>query len=151
MNYNTSNSSGEFVVGQVLSSKATLKNDVKLYSIKAHQQYVVVAFSKQLLVLRCKKAEDCQCTWKLRAIVVKDTSFFAINKYKGPYTYVNACLNWDHQQLDSNLVANHIKAMIKAQFTLLVAATKKPLRINLDIKYHTRRHLLETFTILFGY
>ena len=55
-------------------------------------------------------------------MVVKDTSFFAINKYKGPHTYVNVCLNWDHQQLDSNLVATHIKAMIKAQFTLSVAA-----------------------------
>ena len=55
-------------------------------------------------------------------MVVKDTYFFAINKYKRPHTCVNTCLNWDHQQLDSNLVANHIKAMIKTQFTLSVAA-----------------------------
>ena len=54
-------------------------------------------------------------------MVVKDTSFFAINKYKGPHTFVNACLNWDHQQLNSNLVSNHNKVMIKAQFTLSVA------------------------------
>ena len=46
-------------------------------------------------------------------MVVKDTSFFTINKYKGPHTCVNACLNWDHQQLDSNLIVDHIKAMIK--------------------------------------
>ena len=84
---------------------------------------MVVASSKKLIVLRFKKVEECQCTWKLRAMVVKDTSFFTINKYKGPHTRVNACLNWDHQQLDSNLVADHIKTMIKAQFTLLVAAT----------------------------
>ena len=83
---------------------------------------MVVAFSKKLLVLKCKKAKECQCTWKLRAMVVKDTSFFAINKYKGPHTCVNAYLNWDHQQLDSNLVAGHIKAMVKALFTLSVAA-----------------------------
>ena len=121
MNYNTANSNGEFVVSQVFTSKVVLQDDVKLYSIKAHQQYVVVASSKKILVLRCKKAEECQCSWKLRAIVVKDTSLFAINKYKGLHTYVNPCLNWDHQQLDSNLVADHFKAMIKAQFTLLVA------------------------------
>ena len=30
---------------------------------------------------------------EVRDIVVKDTSFFAINKYKGPHTCVNACLN----------------------------------------------------------
>ena len=54
---------------------------------------MVIASSKKLLVLRCKKAEEYQCTWKLRAMVVKDTSFFAINKYKGPHTCVNVCLN----------------------------------------------------------
>ena len=81
MNYNTANSSGEFYVGQVFSSKAALQDVFKLYSIKAHQKYVVVASSRKLLVLRCKKAEECQCKWKLHAMVVKDTYFFAINKY----------------------------------------------------------------------
>ena len=56
LNYNTANSSEEFVVGQVFCSKAALQDVVNLYSIKAHQQYVVVAPSKKLLVLRCKKA-----------------------------------------------------------------------------------------------
>ena len=59
MNYNTGNSSEEFLVGQVFTSKAALQDVVKLYSIKAHQQYVVVASSKKLLVLRCKKTEEC--------------------------------------------------------------------------------------------
>ena len=62
MNYNTANSSGEFVMGQVFTSKATLQYVVELYSIKAYQQYVVVVFSKKLLVLKCKKAKECQCT-----------------------------------------------------------------------------------------
>ena len=55
-------------------------------------------------------------------MVVKDTSFFTINKYKGPHTCDNTCLNRDDQQLNSNLVVDHIKAMIKEQFTLSVAA-----------------------------
>ena len=62
MNYNTTNSSGEFVVGQVFTSKVILQDVVKLSSIKAHQQYVVVASSKKFLVLRCKKTDECQCT-----------------------------------------------------------------------------------------
>ena len=74
---------------------------------------MVVASSKKLLVLRYKKAKECQCTLKLRAMVVKNTSFCVINKYKGLHTRVNPCLNRDHQQLNSNLVADHIKAMIK--------------------------------------
>ena len=55
-------------------------------------------------------------------MVVKDTCLFVINKYKGSHTCVDHCMNWDHHQLDSNLVAAHIKAIIKAQFTLTTAA-----------------------------
>ena len=115
-------SSGEFVVGQVFNSKSDLKEAAKIYLIKAHQEFVVVASSKKLIVLRCKKAEECQCLWKLHAMVVKDTCLFVINKYKGSYTCVNPCLNRDHHQLDLNVVAAHIKAIIKAQFTLTTAA-----------------------------
>ena len=75
-----------------------------------------------MIVLRCKKAEECHCPWKLREMVVKDTYLFVINKCKGPHTCVNPCLNRDHHQLDSNLVVAHIKAIIKAQFTLTTVA-----------------------------
>ena len=106
--HSTGFSSGEFVVGQVFNSKSDLQEAAKIYSIKAHQEFVVVASSKKLLVLRCKKAEECQCLWKLHAMVVKDTCLFIINKYKGPHTCVNPCLNRDHHQLDSNVVVAHI-------------------------------------------
>ena len=99
-----------------------MQETAKIYSIKSHQEYVVVASSKKLLVLRCKKAEECHCPWKLRAMVVKDTSLFVIKKYTGPHTCVNPYLNWDHHQLDSQLVSTHIKALIQAQFTLSTAA-----------------------------
>ena len=118
----TSYASGEFVVWQVFNSKSELQEAAKIYSIRAHQEFFVVASSKKLFILRCKKAEECQCQWKLRAMVVKDTSLFVINKYKGPHTCVNPCLNRDHHQLDSKLVAAHIQAIIKAQFTLSPAA-----------------------------
>ena len=54
-------------------------------------------------------------------MVVKDTCLFVINKYKGSHTYINPCFNRDHHQLDSNVVVAHIKAIIKAQFTLTKA------------------------------
>ena len=108
----TSYASGEFIKGQVFNSKSELQEAAKIYSIRAHQEFVVVASSKKLLVLRCKKAEECQCQWKLRAMVVKETSLFVINKYEGPHTCVNPCLNRGHHQLDSKLVATHIQAII---------------------------------------
>ena len=89
-------SSGEFVVDQVFNYKSALQEAAKIYSIKTHQDFVVVAFSKKLLVLRCKKANECQCPWKLCVMLVKDTCLFVINKYKGSYTCVNPCLNRDH-------------------------------------------------------
>ena len=113
---------------------------------------MVVASSKKLLVLRCKKAEECQCTWKLRAMVVKDASFFTINNYNDPHTCVNTCLNRGNQQLDSNLVSNHIKAMIKAQFTLSLAIIQATImeKFGYEISYNkvlVGKH--KTLTILF--
>ena len=114
---------------------------------------MIVASSKKLLVLRCKKAEECQCTWKLRAMIVKDTSFFAINKYKGPHTYVKPCFNQDHQQLDSNLVVDHIKAMIKAQFTLSVVVIQATIMEKFGYEISYKKALIgkyKTLIILFG-
>ena len=87
---------GEFIVGQIFNSKGDLQHDVKMYYINSHQEYIVLSSTKKLLVLRCKKAEQSQCPWRLRATVVKGTSLCEINKYSGPHTCVNPCMNQDH-------------------------------------------------------
>ena len=70
-------------------------------------------------------------------MVVKDTSFFSINKYKGPHTCVNPCPNRDHQQLFSNLVAPCTKAMIKSQFTLSIVVIQATImeKLGYEISY----------------
>ena len=55
----TSYSSGEFVVGNDFNSKFDLQEAAKIYSIRALQEFIVVASSKKLFVLRCKKVEEC--------------------------------------------------------------------------------------------
>ena len=75
--------SGEFVVGQVFSSKYDFQKVENIYSIKAHKEFVVVASSKKLLVLRCKKAKECQCPWKLHAMVVKILVYLLSTNIKG--------------------------------------------------------------------
>ncbi|RVX02949.1 Serine/threonine-protein phosphatase 7 long form-like [Vitis vinifera] len=145
--------SGEFMVGQVFNLKADLQHTAKLYSISAHQEYVVVESTTKLLVLRCKKAKQSQCPWKLRAMVVKGTTSFAINKYNGPHKCLNPCLNRDHQQLDSNLIVAHIQGMIKAQFTLSVAAIQASIveKFGYQISYKkTSKAKLKALTNLFG-
>ena len=56
---------------------------------------------------------------------MKDSCLFVINKYEGPHTCVNHCLNRGHHQFDSNFVAAHIKVIIKAQFTLTTTAIQE--------------------------
>ena len=53
--HTTGYSSREFVAGQVFYSKYDLQEVAKIYSIKEHQEFVIVASPKKLLVLRCKK------------------------------------------------------------------------------------------------
>ena len=59
MKHTTGYSSGEFVPDQVFNSKYDLQEAAKIYSIKPYLEFVVVASSKKLLVLRCKKTEEC--------------------------------------------------------------------------------------------
>ena len=70
-------------------------------------------------------------------MVVKDNCLFVIKKYKEPHICVNPCLNRDHHQLDSNLVAAHIKAIIKAQFTLTTTAIQESVmeKLGYEISY----------------
>ena len=65
-------------------------------------------------------------------------------------------LESDHHQLDSNLVVAHIKAIIKAQFTLYVATIQSSImeklgyeisyKKALDEKHKALRHLFSDFS-----
>ena len=46
MQETTSYANGEFVIGQVFNSKSELQEAAKIYSIRAHQEFVVVARQK---------------------------------------------------------------------------------------------------------
>ena len=46
MKHTTGYSSGEFVASQVFNSKYDLQEAARIYSIKAHQEFVVVVSSK---------------------------------------------------------------------------------------------------------
>ncbi|XP_034674615.1 uncharacterized protein LOC117905866 [Vitis riparia] len=114
------NVDGELSIGQIFSSKSDLQHAVKMFSIKAHQEFTVYRSNASVLVLQCKKAPECQ--WRLRAMTVKDTGMFRITKYKGPHTCVNPCINQDHSQLDSSFISKYIETLVKAEMTITVAA-----------------------------
>ena len=84
-------------------------------------------------------------------MVVKDTSLFVINKYIGPHTCVNPCLNRDHHQLDSKLTATHIKALIQAQFTLTTAAIQVSVMEKWGYKISYKKGWMESIKKLDSY
>ncbi|RVX20495.1 Serine/threonine-protein phosphatase 7 long form-like [Vitis vinifera] len=57
----------------LVASPHDLQHAVKMFSIKAHQEFTVYRLNASVLVLQCKKAPQCQ--WRLRAMTVKDTGF----------------------------------------------------------------------------
>lgn len=86
-------------------------------------------------------------------MVVKGTSLFAITKYVGPHICVNPCMNRDYCQLDSKLVANHIKSMIKVQFTLSVVAVQASIMEKFGYEISYKKPFLgkqKVITNLFG-
>ena len=86
-------------------------------------------------------------------MVVKGTTLFAINRYNGPHKCVNPCLNRDHQQLDSNLIAAHIQGMIKTQFMLSVATIQASIveKFGYQISYNkASKAKFKALTNLFG-
>ena len=63
----------------------------------------------------------------------------------------NPCLNQDHQQLESNMVAAHNKAMIKAQFRLLVASIQARIMEKFGYEISYKKALHENIKHLLNY
>nr|CAN83615.1 hypothetical protein VITISV_011368 [Vitis vinifera] len=72
-NPNLGNVDGELSIGQIFSSKLDFQLAMKMFSIKSHQEFTIYRSNASVLVLKCKKAPECQ--WRLRAMTVKDTRF----------------------------------------------------------------------------
>ncbi|RVW99497.1 Serine/threonine-protein phosphatase 7 long form-like [Vitis vinifera] len=56
------NVDGELSIGQIFSSKSYLQHAVKMFSIKAHQEFTVYRSNANVLVLQCKKAPHANAT-----------------------------------------------------------------------------------------
>ena len=55
----------------------------------------------------------------LRAIKRHDN--FEITLYAGPHTYLSAILSYDHYGLDSNVITNKIRDLMKEVSTIFIA------------------------------
>ena len=68
------NIDGELSIDQIFPSKEYLQHVVKMYSIRSHHEFNVYKSNVSVMILKCKKAQDCQ--WRLRAMTVKHGCIF---------------------------------------------------------------------------
>nr|CAN80015.1 hypothetical protein VITISV_030080 [Vitis vinifera] len=88
----------EFIVDQIFNSKGDLQHATKMYYINSPQEYIVLSSTKKLLVLRCKKAEQSQCPWRLRAKVFQQV-FWAFHPSRKGFKHFRLVLTIDGTHL----------------------------------------------------
>ena len=98
--------------------KAELQTAVKQYSVERHHEFKVIESNPNLWHVKCK-SKDSGCQWMLRGI--KRHNFFEISRYTGPHTCLSAMMSQDHSGLDSTLIANEIRDLVKEIPTIAIA------------------------------
>lgn len=119
--YTLWNKSQELFKGLRFATKDELQMAVKLYSLERHFEFNVSLSLPNLWVVKCKR-RDSGCAWYLRARQKKSHGQFEIVRYTGPHTCVTAGISQDHSALDSNLIAQEIRDLVKAQPDIKIVA-----------------------------
>ncbi|KAF7836024.1 uncharacterized protein G2W53_010883 [Senna tora] len=101
----------ELYEGMKFLTKASLRKQVKLYSIKTNTSFVVVKSCSNYKDWRCPYFEK-SCAWRLRATQKVNTNHWEIIIYPGKHTCVNTTLTQDHPKLDSDLIASCIVSIV---------------------------------------
>ncbi|KAL5128187.1 hypothetical protein HKD37_14G040479 [Glycine soja] len=81
----TFNVGQELYVGMEFDSKDAVKNALKQYVMKVHQ--------------------NCPCPFYMREILSKKTDSWKVTQWGGPHTCLNMTMTQDHEKLDSDLIA----------------------------------------------
>lgn len=121
---NTFTSEGEFQIGQEFDSLQQLKDAIKSYSIARNQSIRVVEVEPEKYVVECKRKQQCNCLWRLRAVKNHTLLTFRIVRYNGPHA--SNCLgdidSVDHELLTSEFVCNAILDLIRVNPSLKIKA-----------------------------
>ena len=96
-----------------------LKIVVRQYSVDTYHEFKVVESESNLWVVKCKNMVS-EYNWKLRAI--KQTDYFEITKYIGPYICISTILSQDHSRLSSNFITNKIWNLVKKVSTIFITS-----------------------------
>ncbi|XP_073224922.1 uncharacterized protein [Cicer arietinum] len=102
------------------NSKPDCQLAIKHYHIKHSFNYRVVQSDQYRYVIKCVNP---QCLFKGSASLSQKSKQWVIGRLKGPYTCTNSSMSQDHTKLDSNIICESIKSLLKVDPSIKVKVT----------------------------
>ncbi|KAF7824150.1 uncharacterized protein G2W53_022294 [Senna tora] len=114
-------------IGAMFDNKDTLRQAVKMYSIRQHRNYTVFKSKATFVDYWCKWYNN-PCKWRMRAL--KRDYYWEITRYVGPHT----C---DNPKIDSTFIASCIMPDVVVTPDIRVSAIIDRIRVmfNTTVKY----------------
>ncbi|XP_027190359.1 uncharacterized protein [Cicer arietinum] len=97
-------------VGMKFNSKLGCQLAIKHYHIKHSINYRVVKSDQYRYVIKCVNP---QCLFKCRASLSQKSKQLVISRLKGPHNCANSSMSQDHTKLNSNIICESIKSLLK--------------------------------------
>ncbi|KAH1261728.1 hypothetical protein GmHk_02G004531 [Glycine max] len=105
--------------------KDAVKNAVKQYVMKVHQNFKVVESKSNKYVVCClNKSVECPCPFYMRAILSKKIDTWKVTQWGGPHTCLNMTMTQNHEKLDSDLIVTCVVERINSEFAYKVSYKK---------------------------
>lgn len=98
---------GVLQVGEMFVDKKSLYKKICMNALELNFQFKVIKSTKSLLVLGCITNE---CKWRLRATIVKNTSFFVIKRFITTHLSSLCFMQQHHRQANSWVIGDYIKS-----------------------------------------
>ncbi|XP_015953770.1 uncharacterized protein LOC107478137 [Arachis duranensis] len=127
---------GEFRIGMEYSSRKSVVDAIKRYTIVRGVDYDVYESEPQTFYAKCKMYGR-RCDWLIRASLIRKKDCWEIRIYNGRHTCTMGTISQDHSKLDSDTVTDSIMPLVETDPSINV----KPIiaevqsRFNYTINY----------------
>nr|XP_012568213.1 uncharacterized protein LOC105851575 [Cicer arietinum] len=104
-------------IGMKFNSKPDCQLAIKHYHIKYSLNYRVVKSDQYMYVIKCVNP---QCLFKCTTSLSQKSKQWVIGRLKGPHDCANSSMSQDHTKLDSNIICESIKSLLKVDPSIKV-------------------------------
>jgi len=109
---NSLNGELEIKKGTSFESKESLKDALRMWSIKRHYTFKVTKSASKYLEMKCSKSDESDCPWRVRACYKELYGVWMITVYDGDHTCLNGRFRRNSKMINSDLIANIIEGAI---------------------------------------